>query len=433
MLNRDKFIKLIFLFTLFFSSVNCSLNASITSLESTSGKSLEEPQPTVPDSTPTSPLPPVALALELRADEMSTCLIKNHGLICWGENAHYEKLTGGVTNVLSPVSITALNSNINDIENGFNFSCVLINSGVKCWGVNDLGQLGDGTTITRTSPVDVLGLESNVKKIVLGFRHACALLNDGGVKCWGDNNAGELGRGFTDTPGGYRSTADYVSGLTAGVSDIAAGSIKSETTCALINGGVKCWGYNAWGELGDGTTTDRNVPTLVSGIGTANDVLKVAPGRYFSCALQTSNRLKCWGQNDYGQLANNNVGVNSPTPVAADLSNLGASETVIDIGVGEDQGCLLTDLGGVYCWGGNDYGQLGIGITQSSPAGIKGKPTVSLIASGAKKLSVGRYHACVILNTNDEIKCWGANTFGQLGVGTTSNSNSPLTVSLPTN
>lgn len=175
-----------------------------------------------------------------------------------------------------------------------------------------------------------------------GFNFSCALINSG-VKCWGDNNAGELGRGFTDSPSGYRSTADYVSGLTSGVSDIAAGSIKSETTCALINGGVKCWG-----ELGDGTTIDKNVPTIVAGgLGSANDVIKVAPGRYFSCALQTDNRLKCWGQ--------------------------------------------------------NDYGQLGIGITQSSPAGIKGKPTVSLIASGAKKLSVGRYYACVILNTNDEI------------------------------
>lgn len=434
MLSRDKIVKLIFLSLLFLSSVNCSLNASITSLESNSGKSLEQTQP-VADPAPSSPIiSPVISSLDIRADEMSSCIIKNNGLICWGENGHYEKLTGGVLDILSPLVISTLSSYVTDIENGFNFSCAIVNSGVKCWGINDLGQLGDGTTTTRTSPVAVIGLESNVKKIALGQKHACALLNDGGVKCWGDNNAGELGRGFVDAPTGYRSTADYVSGLTSGVSDIAAGSVKSEATCALIGDTVKCWGYNAWGQLGDGTTTSRSVPTAVSGLGTAGvGVIKLALSRYTNCALQTGNRLKCWGQNDLGQLGNNNIGVNSLIPVNADLSNLSVGETVVDVGLGEDQGCLLTDLGGVYCWGANNVGQLGTGVTQASPGGVKGKPTASLITSGAKKFSVGRYHACVILNTNDEIKCWGANNFGQLGVGNTTNSNVPLTVSLPTN
>lgn len=356
---------------------------------------------------------------------MSTCVRIAGGLTCWGENNHYQKLDGTTANALSPVAIDEFTSGVTSFETGFDFSCVVVGGGVKCWGTNSLGQLGDGTTISRTAPVDVVGLTSGVTKVIAGWKHACALLSDGGVKCWGDNSSGELGRGFNDGAGGYRNTADFVTGMNSGVTDIFTGSARSEHTCAIVNGGALCWGYNAWGQLGDGTASSKSVPTPVNGIGASGSgVIQIAPSRYSSCALLTGGFVKCWGDNDYGQLGNNNLGVNSLLPVDTNLANLAVGEAVADIGTGEDQACLRTDLGAVYCWGRDHAGQLGDGAIGGSVA----RPQASLITSGATQLSVGRYHSCVY-TSDDKVKCWGLGNFGQLGQGNTSNSATPLEVS----
>lgn len=398
----------------------CNLNSNIDSLKTETSPAENSPiaSPIPIDSTQ----PPEQQGQSvIYADEMSTCLLQDKKLICSGENAHYEKLTGDIANVNTPLPISSITEDILSYEAGTNFTCVLLSSRkVKCWGTNDLGQLGDGTNISSTTPVEVLNLE-NVSKITLGWKHACALLLDGGVKCWGDNNSGELGRGFTNPSGGM-ATPDYVSGLNSGVSDISSGSAKSEHTCALIADSMKCWGMNSWGQLGDGTQISRRIPTDVLGLGTGSGVIKLVPSRYSSCAVLSGNRMKCWGENTYGQLGNSNLGVDSLTPVDVILSGLASNESVIDAGQGEDQVCLLTDKGSVYCWGRDNYGQLGDGTIGGNIA----QPTISLLTSGVKQLSVGRYHSCVIMESDEEARCWGLNTFGQLGQGNTTNSAVPL-------
>jgi alpha-tubulin suppressor-like RCC1 family protein len=139
-------------------------------------------------------------------------------------------------------------------------TCALTTGGgVKCWGLNNNGQLGDGTMTDRRTPVDVIGLASGVAAIALGEYHTCAVTMDGNMKCWGSNSYGQLGDGTTT----QRLTPVAVSGL-IGVTAIAAAGTR---TCALTtSGGMKCWGTNGHGQVGDGTLTERHTPVDVSGL-----------------------------------------------------------------------------------------------------------------------------------------------------------------------
>jgi alpha-tubulin suppressor-like RCC1 family protein len=154
------------------------------------------------------------------------------------------------------VNVAGLTSRITAIAAGGVYTCALTSvGGVKCWGDNYDGELGDGTKLMEHSvPVDVIGLTRGIVAISAGLNHTCSLTLGGGVKCWGLNVFGELGDGTTS----LRLTPVDVIGLVNGVVAITAGDFH---TCALMSaGGVKCWGSNYLGLLGNGTTTSSAVP-----------------------------------------------------------------------------------------------------------------------------------------------------------------------------
>jgi alpha-tubulin suppressor-like RCC1 family protein len=296
------------------------------------------------------------------------------------------------------------------IAAGYGHSCALnAGGGVECWGLNDKGQLGDGGRISSSVPVKVSGLAGGVAAIAAGGRHTCALMLSGKVKCWGENQSGQLGDGTQVD----RATPVDVPGLDGGVAAIAAGGGH---TCALRDGGTLwCWGWNAAGQLGDGTTIDRSNPVPVEAGRTV--FYAIAAGYEHTCALTTSAGVKCWGANASGQLGD---GTTSNRVVPAEAEGLNA--TILGLSLGEDHTCALMQNRTVQCWGDNSAGQLGNGtaVGGAFPVQVLG------LTGGAFAVSAGSGHTCAI--TDGGIECWGNNAFGQLGNGAQEDSLHPVPV-----
>jgi hypothetical protein len=283
--------------------------------------------------------------------------------------------------------VSGLTGSVKAVAAGGAHSCALtMGGGVKCWGWNAYGQVGDGTVTNRATPRDVVGLASGVAAIAAGTYHTCALTTAGGVKCWGYNDYWQLGA----PTGEYQTTPVDVVGLSSGIASLAP---AFRHTCALTtNGGVKCWGDNLDGQLGDGTWASRWTPADVLGL--TSGVTAVAAGGSHGCALTTGGGVKCWG--DWGG--------RTPTDIQGLTSGAAAFST------GSAHGCALTTTGGLKCRGANDAGQLGNGTTT-----IPQNPTdVSGLTSGVASVSAGVNHTCAV-TTNGALRCWGSNDFSQVG------------------
>ena len=384
----------------------------------------------------------------------SCALTTAGGVKCWGMNVHGELGDGTTTNRSAPVDVTGLTSGVVAIAAGGSHACALTTAGgVKCWGWNEYAQLGDDTATDRLTPVDVVGLGSGTTAIAAGNNHTCALTTAGGAKCWGFNSAGQLGDNtMTD-----RLIPTDVAGMGSGVTAIAGGWYQ---TCALTSaGGVKCWGENSSGQLGDGTTTDRLTPVDVMGLGSG--VTAIDTGFFYTCALTMTGGIKCWGANNHGQLGDG-TGVPKSSPVG--VTGLDSGMAAISLGSGSGHACALTSTGEVKCWGENGYGQLGdntggakltpvdvVGLSSSAVAivanGQYGYSCVLTTGGGVKcwgagllaptdktgldsrvaVITAGNAHTC-ILSTGGGVKCWGSNGNGQLGDGTTYYKSSPVDV-----
>jgi alpha-tubulin suppressor-like RCC1 family protein len=344
------------------------------------------------------------VAASVAAGSYHTCAVTpTGGVMCWGRNDRGQLGDGTTTNRWTPAPVTGLSVAVAAVTAGRHHTCALTTGGgVVCWGYNSDGQLGDGTTAQHLTPVPVGGLGSGVAAIAAGAYHTCALTTGGGVVCWGANGYGQVGDGTT-TP---RPTPTAVSGLGSGVAALAAGRMH---TCALTNAGsVKCWGYNASGQLGDGTTTNRSTPTGVSGLG--NGVVAVAAGEGHSCALTTDGAVLCWGFNMYGQLGDGSAIDRS---IPASVIGLPSAIAAITAGPESIHTCGRTTAGGVLCWGANADGQLGDGTTDDryTPAPVSG------LGHRVTGIAAGSSHTCALADAG-AVVCWGASGYGQVGDGT---------------
>ncbi|MBK8049785.1 MAG: RCC1 repeat-containing protein [Anaerolineales bacterium] len=341
----------------------------------------------------------------------SCALLADGSAQCWGDNWYGQLGNGTRTGSTAPLAVTGLISGAQMLVTGSAHTCALTSeNGVKCWGNNATGQLGDGTHERRETPVDVVGLTTGVKTIAAGAMHTCAVTFDGALKCWGFNDRGQLGNGTTNDS----SVPSDVFDLSSGVDAVGGGTSH---TCGLTTGGgVKCWGANTHGQLGDGTPTDHWTPIDVAGLG--NGVQAISAGADHTCALTTTGSLLCWGSNQAGQLGDNTQD-DRWTPVAV----TGMANSIQQITAGGNHTCALTAEGLARCWGADDSGQLGIGATDRRTTPLQ----VIDLPADIRTVAAGWGHTCALAGAG-EIKCWGNNLSGQTGDSAWSNHWQPVTV-----
>ncbi len=269
------------------------------------------------------------------------------GAHCWGDNARGQLGNNTTIPSLVPTPVNNLpeDSATLHVTAGSNFSCAFFMDGVGyCWGDNNVGQLGTGNQINYRTPRAVKNIMF-FEDLSAGLDHACAIA-DASLYCWGANDFGQLGNGGPPT---QQNEPQFVS-ITNGPRQVSAGG---QFTCAVnFSGEVYCWGRNTFGQLGDGTTTSRFVPTQVPGL---SGVVSVSVGGDFACAVLTTGELRCWGRNSSGQLGNN-TSVDSSSPLA-----VGNLTTAVAVTVGGEHVCALLSDGTLRCWGSNAFGQLGAG------------------------------------------------------------------------
>ena len=360
-----------------------------------------------------------------------TCAVTQAGAaLCWGNNGNGQLGDGSIAQTTAPVAVkgvggTGTLSDVTAIAAGNHHTCARMQTGAaQCWGANGYGQLGDGSTTQRPTPVAVPSLGTGVAALTAGPFHTCALAQTGTVQCWGSNYYGPLGNGTnTQSPTPTPTAAPLAAPVATHAGAVAAGA---NYTCALTTAGAAyCWGGNGYGQLGDGSTDNRTTPAPVSGLGFG--VAAIAARGLHTCALTTAGTALCWGHNGDGQLGDGSTD-DRPTPVAVkDVGGAGTLSGVAAIAAGNLHTCALTTAGTALCWGHNGDGRLGDGSGGGGGSSQTTPVSVSGLGTSVNAITAGGYHTCA-LTTAGTALCWGANLFGQLGNGNTAIQLAPVSV-----
>ncbi len=304
---------------------------------------------------------------------------------------------------------------------------VLDDDSLSCWGYNYEGELGYGDNKDRYMPPAFglnIGSGKTAVAVSTGYAHSCAILNDSSVKCWGQNAFGELGYG-DQMPHNMPPAQPINLGTGRTAKAIATGFSHS---CALLDdASIKCWGSNGSGQLGYGDFKNRLIPPQTSiNLGAGRTAKSISLGAYHSCATLDDNSIKCWGSNADGQLGYGDRSTRSAPAVNSLSFPVGLS--VASVSAGHYHTCAILSDSSLRCWGRNSNGQLGYGDLTGRSA-----PAASAVEFGtsARLLSVtgGLLHSCALFD-DGSLQCWGDNEEGQLGYGDNQNRLAPSQVPL---
>ena len=353
----------------------------------------------------------------------------------------------------SNVSMTSIIIEMDDaIHSGFQLglhdkhSCMVnYDSSLYCWGNNQGGRIGVGnnTVLPIKTPVHVLwqdGTEgASATMVAIGDEHSCAIL-DGATKdlaCWGRNGQAQLGVGNNSNSGDWRYTPNNVS-VPWNSTSVEALALGNDFSCGLLgNGSVYCWGWNGQGTLGDGKSSLPNAkePQFVD---LNTSVTAIESGLDHICALSINGSVICWGRNDQGQGNGDDTNGDLDEPSVILLPNASTGDKWIDLSLGDEHTCALSENNSVYCWGRNDMGQLGLGYKNNTGVTIWPPEQVLEVwnspnSTYPRSLQGGYKHNCVLLS-DDSVYCWGRNGAGELGQGNATNGDwtaTPQNVSFP--
>ncbi|MBU6375573.1 MAG: putative Ig domain-containing protein [Bdellovibrionales bacterium] len=395
--------------------------------------------------------------LSASSGEVHQCGVTSLGFIkCWGISAN-GRLGDGVNGNYTPSTPTLVDSNTSfiSVQAGGAFSCGITSSGaVKCWGNNKYGQLGQGVQTQKVGPTLIDG-GAGYSQLSAGRYHTCAISSSGSLKCWGTNTYGQLGDGSTQ-----QRTSPVLVDAATNYRSIAVG--KSHT-CGITSANIlKCWGYNGSGQLGDGSRTNRTIPVIIDR-GTSYQSIATSFDGEHTCGITSTNILKCWGYNHFGQVGNGKSGTSGPTKLAHEPSPvlIDSGTSYSAVGTGQDHTCGITTQNVLKCWGSNSDGQLGssqsststpivigssylkISLGKANTCGISTSGTLGCWGQGAytgpqkqvvvsySAVTAGDTHTCAI-TSQGALRCWGQNFFGQLGDGSTEAQSYPVGIDVNT-
>lgn len=347
-----------------------------------------------------------------------TCAVTTEGqLLCWGgdEDGQLGDGTAGGAFSPAPQPVTGVTEPVDAVATNNRTNCYLANSGnLYCWGQNDFGEAGIGAFSDHVAvPTRVTAFADPLRALGMGGAHGCAVDFFGVHACWGYNNAGQLG----DGPLNVNQPAPIPIPMPSGVRFVKF-ALASTHSCAIdLFGKAYCWGNRGDGRLGDGMAGgSRTTPARVlrpdgAELPTVSDL---AASQFHACALSPDGSVSCWGNNSWGQQAEDPVQVPSrrfATPIAA----FGIDNR--QVALGQDATCLLKRDGSVWCVGDDTYGQLGDGTLGAPDQRIVPQPVTGL-PGPASAIQMGIRHGCAIIAADQSLWCWGQDFHGQLGDGT---------------
>jgi alpha-tubulin suppressor-like RCC1 family protein len=349
-----------------------------------------------------------AEAVALSQSSETICLLSQGEVFCSGSNSDGALGVGDNLPHQGFSKVVGISTAVEIVGSDNAFCARLVDGSLKCWGYNGYSQLGIGNSTSQFVPVNVSGITS-ATRISGGDRNVCAV-DGGAAKCWGYGFYKAIGDGTTTS----RNQPTLVSGLSAGVTDISVGG--KFTVCAVVNGGVQCWGQNDYGQLGDGTTVDSAVPVVVTALPVGSGVSRISVQAYQLdytriCVIRAGGQMQCWGDNTFGALG---VGGTYGLEFAAPTDFVGMETGTVGMDLNSNSSCAYNSSGKLLCAGGDSYGELGLvdptsnslsyWLTGQEPYQLNDQ--IKSMDSGSSSSGNGSGSRCVVLSSG-RLKCWG--------------------------